>query len=80
MSIVQWPLQWLLAWLKARVVPKVRTAHGGGSIGPILWIVLAVIIIGAVIAWWETGGSADLSTVLGNFTKLLSGADTATAA
>ena len=80
MMAIQAQWQLFLAWLMVRVPRKARTAHGGGSIGPILWIVLAVIIIGAVIAWWETGGSADLSTVLGNFTKLLSGADTATAA
>ena len=80
MSIMQWPLQVVLAWLKAHVALKARTAHGGGSIGPILWIVLAVIIIGAVIAWWETGGSSDLASVLSNFTNLLSGANSATAA
>ncbi len=80
MAKLLWPLQFFLAWLKVRIMPKMRVARGGGSIGPILWIVLAVIIIGAVIAWWESGGSKDLSSVLANFTSLLGGADSATAA
>ncbi len=80
MTAIQMQWQLFLAWLTVRVPAKARTAHGGGSIGPILWIVLAVIIIGAVIAWWETGGSGDLSSVLNNFTSLLSGANSATAA
>lgn len=77
MIVLRW--QWLMTWLAVHVPAKSRTAWGSGSIGPILWIVLAVIIIGAVIAWWEASGAVDLAAILANFTNLLSEADRATA-
>ncbi len=81
MLVMMISLRWQLfvAWLAGRVPAKSRVARGSGSIGPILWIVVAFIIIGAVIAWWEASGSADLAAILGNFTSLLSDADRATA-
>ncbi|POB12325.1 hypothetical protein [Sulfobacillus sp. hq2] len=71
----------LYAWMHSRLAAKSRAARGGGSVGPILWVVLAVIIIGSIIIWWtKGGGSTDLSNVLSNFTGLLNGASSSTAA
>ncbi|POB12326.1 hypothetical protein [Sulfobacillus sp. hq2] len=75
------PIAWWFARLQSRWAVKSQTARGGGSVGPILWVVLAVIIIGSIILWWtKGGGSADLSNVLSNFTGLLNGANSSTAA
>lgn len=79
MAIISLRWRWFMAWLAIHVPVKSRTARGSGTIGPILWIVLAVIIIGAVIAWWEVSGATDLAAILGNFTSLLNEADRATA-
>lgn len=61
--------QRLAAWVVAH--GRRPQAVGGTNVSTILWIGLGVLVVTGIVAWWKTGGSPALNTVLSNFTSNL---------